>query len=70
MNDNVQEAKESLKAHIKLFEAMLKHLNGNDEQLKARSMWTSWCFHRYINDHLINDIQQAMREHADDEAKA
>ncbi len=60
-NKNVYEAKQSIKAHIKFFEALLKHLNGNDTILKGRSMWAAWCLHRYINDGLIKDIEVAMR---------
>jgi hypothetical protein len=62
-NKNVYEAKQSLKAHIKFFEALLKHVNGNDEVQKARAMWATWCLHRYINDGLIVDIEHAMREY-------
>ncbi len=60
---NVQEAKQSLKSHIKFFEALLNHIKGGDEVLKGRAMWATWCLHRYINDGLINDIERAMREH-------
>ncbi len=65
-NQNVYEAKQSVKAHIKFFEALLSHLNGNDEVLKARAMWASWCLHRYINDRFIPDIEKAMRENKDE----
>jgi hypothetical protein len=61
-NKNVYEAKPSLKAHIKLFESLLKHLNGNDESLKARAMWVTWCLPQYINDKLMLDIERAMIE--------
>lgn len=61
-NNNVYEAKLSVKAHIKFFEALLKHLNGNDEALKARAMWASWVLHRYINDSFVPDIEKAMRD--------
>jgi hypothetical protein len=59
---NVFEAKQSLKAHIKFFEALVKHINGNDNVLKNRAMWATWCLHRYINDGLMVDIETAMRE--------
>lgn len=62
-NDNVLEAKKSLKSHIKFFESLLGHLRGSDEVLKARAMWASWCLHRYIHDQLINDIAKAMQDH-------
>lgn len=62
-NKNVYEAKKSLKAHIKFFDALLKHVSGNDEALKARAMWATWCLHCYINDGLMIDIQHAMREY-------
>ena len=61
-NKNIYEAKQSLKAHIKFFEALLKHVNGTDEVLKARAMWATWCLHRYINDWLIVDIEIAMTQ--------
>lgn len=62
-NKNVYEAKESLKAHIKFFQALLKHVNGTDEALKNRAMWATWCLHRYMNDGLILDMEQAMKEY-------
>ena len=62
-NKNVYEAKKSLKANIKLFEDLLKHVNGTDEVIKARAMWATWCLHRYINDRIIVDIEMAMREY-------
>lgn len=63
-DSNLYEAKQSVKAHIKFFEALLKHLNGSDQVLKGRAMWASWVLHRYINDGLIPDMEKAMREHA------
>lgn len=63
-DSNVYEAKQSLKAHIKFFDALLKHLSGNDPVLKGRAMWATWCLHRYINDGLVTDIEKAMRENA------
>jgi hypothetical protein len=62
-NKNIYEAKKSLKAHIKFFDALLGHINGSNEPLKARAMWATWCLHRYINDGLIVDIEKAMREY-------
>ena len=61
-NKNVYEAKQSLKAHIKFFEALLKHINGNDEVHKARAMCATLCLHRYINDGLIIDIEKALTQ--------
>lgn len=61
-DNSVIEAKKSLKAHIKFFEALLKHLNGNDTILKGRAMWATWCLHRYLNDGLLVDIEKAMKE--------
>lgn len=63
-NDNVQEAKKSLKHHIKFLESILQNLRGNDPIFKARAMWASWCLHRYINDRLMNDIKMAMEQNA------
>ena len=68
-NKNVYEAKQSLKAHIKFFEALLKHVNGTDEVLKARAMWATWCLHRYINDGLMVDIEKAMKEYGNKETQ-
>ena len=64
---NIQEAKLSLKSHIKFFESLLGHIKGNNEVLKARAMWASWCFHRYINDQLVFDIEKAMTQFGDKE---
>lgn len=61
-NDNVQEAKKSIKAHIKFFESLLQHLRGPETPYKTRAMWTAWCLHRYINERLMNDIQMAMEQ--------
>ena len=61
--DNTKEARQSLKHHIKFFESLLKHVSGNDEVIKGRAMWASWCLHRYINDGLVKDIEKAMIEH-------
>lgn len=63
-NDNVQEAKKSIKSHIKFLESLLQHLRGADTPYKARAMWAVWCIHRYINDRLMNDIQMAMEQNA------
>jgi hypothetical protein len=64
MNDeqNVQDAKKSIKAHIKFMETILQHLNSNEEVSKGRAMWTAWCLHRYFSGQLIKDIQEAMEE--------
>lgn len=59
---NVHDAKKSLKHHIKFFESLKSHLTGPDEVQKARAMWATWCLHRYINDFLISDIEKAMAE--------
>lgn len=64
-NNNIQEAKQSLKAHIKFLESLLGHIKGNNEVLKWRAMWATWCLHRYFNDGLIEDIEKAMKEHGD-----
>lgn len=64
---NIQEAKQSLKSHIKFFESLLGHIKGNNEVLKARSMWATWCLHRYIQDQLVFDIEKAMTQFGDKE---
>lgn len=66
-DDNVKDAKDSLKSHIKFFESLLKHLNGTDELMKGRAMWTAWCLHRYINDRLIGEIEKAMQGQRNDD---
>lgn len=62
-NDNIKEAKKSLKYHIKFLESLLSHIRGKDEALQAKAMWASWCIHRYMNDGLITDIEKAMKTH-------
>lgn len=64
---NVTDAKKSLKAHITFFEALLKHLRGNDKALQARAMWATWCLHRYINDGLMPDIERAIQYNSEHE---
>lgn len=59
---NILEAKKSIKSHIKFLESLLKHLKGSDLELQAKSLWVSWCLHRYFNDGLMNDIETALRE--------
>jgi hypothetical protein len=58
--DNVLEAKRSIKHHIEFLEILLKHLNGTDKLLRGRACWAAWCLHRYFNDQLMNDIQNAI----------
>ena len=65
--DNVKDAKRSLKSHIKFLESLLFHLRGEDIVLKGRAMWASWCLHRYINNELINDIEKAMKDYGGNE---
>jgi hypothetical protein len=60
---NIYEAKQSIKSHIKFFESLLKHLNSDADRQKNRALWASWCLHRYINEGLIVDIEQAMKSH-------
>ena len=62
--NTVLEAKKSLKAHISFFETLLKHLNGTDKVLRGRAVWATWCLHRYINDKMIGDIQDAIEQNA------
>lgn len=62
-NVNIKEAKKSLKHHIKFFESLLQHIRRGEEPILSRSMWATWCLHRYINDGLITDIEKAMQEH-------
>ena len=62
-NQNLYEAKKSLKSHIAIFESLLNDLNGPHEAIKQRSMWIAWCFNRYISDNLIADMRQAMEDH-------
>ena len=60
--ENLLEARRSVEAHIQFFESILKHLKGTDKVLRARAIWAAWCLHRYINDHLMNDIQAAIEK--------
>jgi hypothetical protein len=61
-HSNVLEAKRSLKDHIKFMEILIKHLNGPDKLLRGRATWAAWCIHRYLNDKLIGDIQDAIKK--------
>lgn len=62
--NTILEAKKSVKAHIDFFETLLQHLKGTDKTLRNRAVWAAWCLHRYINDHLIADINEAVRVNA------
>lgn len=68
-NNNLLEAKRSMKANIEFLEAVLGHLKGTNKLLRDRAVWAAWCLHRYINDHLIGDINEAMRVHAPKEGE-
>jgi hypothetical protein len=59
---NILEAKRSLKHHIEFMETLVKHLNGTDKILRGRACWAAWCLHRYFNDRLIPDIQDAIEK--------
>jgi hypothetical protein len=61
-NVNITEAKKSLKHQIKFFESLLQHIRRNQEPFLSRSMWATWCLHRYIEDRLVFDIEKAMKE--------
>ncbi len=67
--NTVLEAKKSVKAHINFFENLLEHLKGSDKALRGRAVWAAWCLHRYINDHLIADINEAMKIHTPKEGE-
>jgi hypothetical protein len=57
---SVTDAKKCLKSHIKFFESLLKHINGDDLAFKGRAMWTSWCLHNYMNNQLMVDVEKAI----------
>jgi hypothetical protein len=57
---NEQDAKMALNSHIKFLESLKRHINSKDEVMKGRAMWASWCVHRYFNEGLIKDIQEAI----------
>ena len=63
---NITEAKKSLKHHIKFFESLLTHIKRCEEPMLSRSMYASWCLHRYIQDKLMDDMEQAMKEHGNE----
>ncbi len=61
-HDNILDAKKSIKYHINFLETLLKHLKGHDKTLRGRATWAAWCIHRYFNDKLISDIQDAIEK--------
>ncbi len=61
-NPNIQEAKKSLKAHIKFLESLKENITKKEEPMLSRAMWATWCLHRYINDQLVHDIEKVMKE--------
>jgi len=54
-NPNIQEAKKSLKHHIKFLESLKDHITKKEEPMLSRAMWATWC-------QLVNDIEKAMKE--------
>jgi hypothetical protein len=63
---SVVDAKKCLKSHIKFFESMIKHINGDDIVLKGRAMWTAYFLHNYINGQLMKDIVEAMTKQGEE----
>jgi hypothetical protein len=61
-NVTIAEAKKSLKYHIKFLESLKEHIIRGQEPMLSRSMFATWCLHRYINDQLVHDIEKAMKE--------
>lgn len=61
-NVNITEAKKSLKHHVKFFQSLLAHIKKGEEPFMSRSMWATWCLHRYIEDRLVHDIEKVMKE--------
>ncbi len=60
---SVVDAKAVIKHQIKFLESLKKHIFGDNLMLKSNAMWTAWCLHQYMQNHLIKDIETAMREH-------
>lgn len=60
--DNISEAKRSIKSHLHFLETLLTHLKGTDKVLRGRAVWAAWCIHRYLNDKLIGDVQDAIEK--------
>ncbi len=60
---NILDAKKSLKSHIRFFESLLDNLKFSQEGSTInKSMWAAWCLHRYIEDRLIGDMEKACEE--------
>ncbi len=62
-NKNVLDAKRSLKANVIFMEKLIQHLNSPNKSLRGHAMWAAWCLHRYFNEKLMSDIQDALNEH-------
>lgn len=62
-NENITEAKKIIKHQIKFFQSLLAHIRKGEEPFLSRSMWASWCLHRYIEDKLIDDMEAAVKLH-------
>jgi hypothetical protein len=60
-NPNIQEAKKSLKAHIKFLKSLNDHIAKAEEPFLSRSMFAAWCIDKYLNEQLKNDIEEAMK---------
>ncbi len=60
---NIKDAKKSLKSHIKFLQSLVTHITKAEEPFLSRSMFAAWCLDGYINEQLKNDIEQAMKQH-------
>lgn len=65
-NDNIKDAKDRVKKHIKFLESLLSHLRTEKEPWISRCMWSTWCLDKYIEERLIYDIEEAMKEQGRD----
>jgi hypothetical protein len=65
----VLEAKRSLKDHISFMEMLIKHLTGTNKVLRNQASYAAWCIHRYFNDKLVSDIQEAIQKNTPPDGK-
>lgn len=68
-NDNILQARLSVKAHIKFLESLLEHLKSPNKLYRGRAMWAAWCLNGYLNDQFIKDIEYAIEKNTPPEGK-
>lgn len=61
-NEQIIYLRSSLKKQIKFLKYMIKHLDGNDGEVKVRAVLTALCLDNYYEKGLIADIELVIKK--------